>query len=349
MGCGSIAGVGLPIRVALDAMGGDSAPASAVAGAIQAARAWGYHVQLVGQPVAIHAELERRDARGLEALLQVVDAPEVVAMHEHPAAAVRGKRQSSLAVGLTLVRSGEADAFVSAGNTGAVLATALMTLRRIDGLASERPALAAIVPTLADPSVVLDVGANVDCRPEWLAQFAMMGSIYAEAALGRANPSVATLSIGEEEDKGNALLAEAVPLIRKQPIRYLGHVEGKDVTVGVADVVVTDGFSGNVFLKTAEGVAATVIELLRRELSATATRKLLAAGLRPAFRAVRRRMSYEEYGGVPLLGVGGVCIVAHGRSTDYAIANAIRAGARCAELGLVDRIADGIRGARAQQ
>jgi phosphate acyltransferase len=181
------------------------------------------------------------------------------------------------------------------------------------------------------------VGANVDCKPEWLAQFALMGSIYAEV-LGKTRPSVATLSNGEEEGKGNALLAEAVPLIKTLPINYIGNTEGNHITDGSVDVVVVDGFAGNVFLKGAEGVVSTMTELIRQELTSRPWRAVLAVGLRPAFRAIRRRLSYEEYGGVPLLGVNGVCIVAHGRSTPLAIQNAIRAGAQCVELKLIERI-----------
>jgi glycerol-3-phosphate acyltransferase PlsX len=243
-----------------------------------------------------------------------------------------------MAVGVDLVKKGAADAFVSAGNTGGVLATALLGLRRIEGITSERPALAAQVPTLKRACVLLDIGANVDVKPEWLAQFALMGSIYAEIALGRESPTVATLSNGEEEGKGNAVLSEAIPLIRTMPIRYVGNVEGKDVTAGAVDVVVVDGFAGNILLKGAEGVVATMTELIRQELTRNPFRALLALGLRPAFRSIRKRLSYEEVGGVPLLGVNGVCIVAHGRSTPYAIQNAIREAARCVELRLVDQI-----------
>jgi phosphate acyltransferase len=271
-------------------------------------------------------------------LLHIVHAPEVIEMGEHPAAAVRSKRHSSMAVGIDLVKKGGADAFVSAGNTGGVLATALLGLRRIEGITSERPALAAQVPTLKGASVLLDIGANADVKPEWLAQFALMGSIYAEIALGRQRPSVATLSNGEEEGKGNAVLTEAVPLIRALPLNYVGNVEGNDVTAGRVDVVVVDGFAGNIFLKGAEGAVATMTELIRKELTRNPLRALLALGLRPAFRSIRRRLSYEEVGGVPLLGVNGVCIVAHGRSTPYALQNAIRAGAQCVELRLVERI-----------
>ena len=333
------------VRIALDAMGGDHAPAAPVAGAVRAARAWGYEIQLVGREAEVRTALRQQgDLTGVEHLLQIVHAPEVIEMSEHPAAAVRSKRHSSMATGVDLVKRRGADAFVSAGNTGGVLATALLGLRRIEGITSERPALAAQIPTLKGTSIMLDVGANVDVKPEWLAQFALMGSIYAEIALGKQRPSVATLSVGEEEGKGNSTLNEAIPLIRALPIRYVGNVEGKDVTAGAVDVIVVDGFAGNIFLKGGEGVVSTMTEMLRQELTRNPLRAALAAGLRPAFRALRRRLSYEEYGGVPLLGVNGVCIVAHGRSTPYAMQNAIRAGAQCVELRLVERIRDRLAG-----
>jgi phosphate acyltransferase len=327
------------VRIALDAMGGDHAPLAPVAGAVRAARTWGYEIQLVGRESDVRAALRQQgDLTGIESLIEIVHAPDVIEMGDHPASAVRSKRHSSMATAVDLVKKGAADCFVSAGNTGGVLASALLGLRRIEGITSERPALAAQLPTLKGMCVLLDAGANVDVRPEWLAQFALMGSIYAEIALGRQRPSVATLSNGEEEGKGNALLAEAVPLIRALPINYVGNIEGKDVTAGRVDVVVVDGFAGNIFLKGAEGVVATMTELMRQELTRNPLRMALAAGLRPAFRAIRRRLSYEEYGGVPLLGVNGVCIVAHGRSTPLAMQNAIRAGVQCVELRLVDKI-----------
>jgi glycerol-3-phosphate acyltransferase PlsX len=335
------------VRIALDAMGGDLAPDAAVAGAVQAARAWGYEIQLVGREADVRASLRKQgDLTGIEDRLEIVHAAEVIEMGEHPANAVRSKRQSSMAVGVDLVKKGASECFVSAGNTGGVLATALLGLRRIEGITSERPALAAQMPTTHGTCVLLDVGANADAKPEWLAQFALMGSIYAEV-LGKTKPSVATLSNGEEEGKGNAVLNAAVPLIRALPINYIGNVEGKDVTAGVADVVVVDGFAGNIFLKGAEGVVATMTDMIRQELTRNPLRAALALGLRPAFRAIRRRLSYEEYGGVPLLGVNGVCIVAHGRSTPLAMRNAIRAGAQCVELKLVERIRDRVATASA--
>jgi len=329
------------VRIALDAMGGDHAPLAPVAGAVRAARQWGYEIQLVGREVEVRATLQQQgDLTGIGHLLQIVHAPEVIEMSEHPATAVRSKRQSSMARAVDLVKSGGADCFVSAGNTGGVLATALLGLRRIEGITTERPALAAQLPTLKGTTILLDAGANVDVKPEWLAQFALMGSIYAEIALGKQRPSVATLSNGEEEGKGNAVLSDAIPLIRALPINYVGNVEGKDVTAGAVDVVVVDGFAGNIFLKGAEGVVATMTEMIRQELTRNPFRAVLALGLRPAFRSIRRRLSYEEYGGVPLLGVNGVCIVAHGRSTPLAMQNAIRAGARCVELRLIEKIRD---------
>ncbi len=316
-------------------MGGDYAPLAPVAGAVRAARQWGYEIQLVGREVEVRQALQQQgDLSGIGHLLHIVHAPEVIEMSEHPATAVRSKRHSSMAKAVDLVKSGGADCFVSAGNTGGVLATALLGLRRIEGITTERPALAAQLPTLKGMTILLDAGANVDVKPDWLAQFALMGSIYAEIALGKQRPSVATLSNGEEEGKGNATLAEAIPLIRALPINYVGNIEGKDVTAGAV------GFAGNIFLKGAEGVVTTMTEMIRQELTRNPFRMLLAAGLRPAFRSIRRRLSYEEYGGVPLLGVNGVCIVAHGRSTPLAMQNAIRAGARCVELRLIEKIRD---------
>jgi phosphate acyltransferase len=329
------------VRIALDAMGGDLAPHAPVAAAVQAARQWRYEIVLIGRQTEVREVLAGQgDLAEVAELITIVHAPEVIEMGEHPASAVRSKRQSSMATGIDLVKRGNADAFVSAGNTGGVLATALLGLRRIEGITSERPALTALIPTLNGSCVVLDVGANVDAKPEWLAQFALMGSLYAEIVLGRSSPSVATLSNGGEEGKGTALLAAAVPLIEAMPVRYIGNVEGNDITAGAADVVVVDGFAGNVFLKGAEGVVATMTELIRRELTRNPLSSLLALGLRPSFRKVRQRLSYEEVGGVPLLGVNGVCIVAHGRSTPYAIKNAVHQAARCVELRLVDRIRD---------
>src|SRR5260370_648063 len=262
-------------RSALDAMGGDHARLAPVAGAVRAARAWGYEIELVGRESEVRAAVRQQgDLTGVEHLLQIVHAPEVIEMSEHPVSAVRSKRHSSMATGIELVKSGGADAFVSAGNTGGVLATALLGLRRIEGITSERPALAAQVPTLKGPCVLLDIGANVDVKPEWLAQFALMGSIYAEVALGRKRPSVATLSNGEEEGKGNAVLSEALPLLRALPIHYVGNVEGSDVTAGAVDPVGVAAGCGRVrrgaerFARRAAHPAAPATDRLARAAAA---------------------------------------------------------------------------------
>src|SRR5260370_32052223 len=261
------------VRIALDAMGGDYAPRAPVAGAVRAARQWGYESQFVGREVGVRATLQQQaSVAGIGHLLAIVNAPEVIEMSEHPAAAVRSKRQSSMARAVDLVNSGGADCFVSAGNTGGVLATALLGLRRIEGITTERPALAAQLPTLKGTTILLDAGANVDVKPEWLAQFALMGSIYAEIALGKQRPSVATLSNGEEEGKGNAVLSEAIPLIRALPLNYVGNVEGKDVTAGAVEVGVLDGFAGDILLKGAVGVVARRHERRRHELTRTPVR-----------------------------------------------------------------------------
>jgi glycerol-3-phosphate acyltransferase PlsX len=262
-------------------------------------------------------------------------------MAEHPVAAVRSKRRSSIVVGVKLVGDGEADAFVTAGNTGAAMAAALLGLKRIEGI--DRPALATPFPTTAGrPCLLLDVGANADARPHNLVQFAMMGAIYAEQVLGLTSPRVALLSIGEEEGKGNLLVQEAHRQLRNAPIRFIGNVEGKDIPAGLADVIVTDGFTGNVLIKFAEGVGSTVLSTIRAEIRANPLTTLLGLGLMPAFRRVRSRMDYAEYGGAPLLGVNGVCIVAHGRSNPRAIRNAIRVAGEAVRGSLVERIREGL-------
>ncbi len=328
------------MRIALDAMGGDHAPAETVLGAVQAARELGIEVSLVGRRAAIEPLLAAQNVAGLE--LSIVDAPDVIEMDEHAAAAVRGKRGSSLVVGLDLVRDGRADAFVSAGNTGAAMAAAYFELGRIKGI--ERPALGAVLPTARGRTLVIDVGANADPRPSHLVQFARMGAIYMEEVLGVRDPSVGLLSNGEEAEKGNKLVQETYPLLQASGLRFRGNVEGRDVPAGTVDVVVCDGFTGNVLLKTAEGVVELLMGTIRRELSSSLLSKLFAAGLLPAFRRIRARLDYEEYGGVPLLGVNGPVIIAHGRSRAKAIKNALRVANTAAEGRLVERIAAGVGG-----
>jgi glycerol-3-phosphate acyltransferase PlsX len=317
-------------------MGGDHAPPETVAGAVAAARNLGLEVMLVGRPAEVERELARHQTDGLS--LSVVGAQDVIGMDEHPAEAARARTDSSMVVGTRLVQRGEAAAFVSAGNTGAVLAAALLHLRRIPGV--ERPALAVIMPSQQGPVCLIDGGANVDARPAWLAQYGLMGSIYMERVFGIERPRVATLSIGEEAAKGNQAVLAAQPLLRQLPIDYIGNVEGKDITAGLAHVVVCDGFVGNVALKVAEGVAGFVTGALRAEIKASPISMLGGLLLRPSFARLRRRLDYAEYGGAPLLGVGGVCIVAHGRSNARAIESALRVAARAAERDIVGIIAN---------
>ncbi|MBI4492387.1 MAG: phosphate acyltransferase PlsX [Chloroflexi bacterium] len=327
------------MRIALDAMGGDHAPAVTVAGAVAAARNLGLEVLLVGRLAEVEAELAKHHTQGLS--LSVVPASQVVEMAEHPAEAVRGKPDASIVVGLKLVQQSRAQAFVSAGNTGAGMAAALLQLKRISGI--ERPALGVVLPSQRGPVCLIDGGANVDVRPPWLAQFGLMGSIYMERVFGLQRPRVATLSIGEETTKGNQLVLAAQPLLRELPINYVGNVEGKDIPAGLADVVVCDGFVGNVALKLAEGVASMIVSILREEIKAGLLSSLAGLLLRPVFQRVRRRIDYAEYGGAPLLGVNGVCIIAHGRSNARAIESALRVAARAAEQDLVGHISRGLQ------
>ncbi len=326
------------VRIALDAMGGDHAPSVVVEGAVAAAREFRVEVLLVGPQDTVRAELAKHDVSGLS--LPIVHAEEVVGMQEHAATALRQKRRSSIAVGIKMVHDGEADAFVSAGNSGAVMASALFGLGRIQGI--DRPALGTVFPTTTGKCFVIDAGANVDCKAEYLQQFAIMGSAYMERVLGIPDPRVALLSNGEEETKGNALVLESIPLLKSAPVNFVGNVEGKDIPNGGADVVVTDGFAGNVVIKLSEGLATALFDIIRAELTAGFTSKLAAALLKPAFRRVRRRLDYAEYGGAPLLGVKGVAIIAHGRSNALAIKNAVRVARQAVDQELVDAIKTGV-------
>ena len=323
------------MRIALDAMGGDYAPDVTVEAAVTAARLHRYAIALVGPKDTVEAELRRHGERPAE--LTVCHAPDVVAMGEHPATAVRQQPQSSIAVGVDLVRRREADAFVSMGNTGAVMAYALLKLGRLRGI--ERPALSALFPTRSGVCLVLDVGANADCRPTYLLQFGQMGAIYAEHVLGIPSPRVGLLNIGEEEGKGNQLAQETYRLLKNSGLRFVGNVEAKDIPRGLADVVVTDGFSGNVALKMAEGVGDELFSMLREALTARWYYKLAAGLLRPAFRSVAKRIDYSEYGGVPLLGANGLVLIGHGRSNAYAVQRALVVAAQAVEAQVVDKIA----------
>jgi glycerol-3-phosphate acyltransferase PlsX len=323
--------------IALDGMGGDHAPDVVVEGAVMAARELGTRILLVGPQRELEAKLGK-DAASLP--IEVVNATQVIEMDEHPANAVRQKPDSSMVVGVRLVREGRAQGFVSAGNTGAVMAAGLFELRRIKGV--DRPALSAVFPTRQRGALVIDVGANADCKPEYLAQFGLMGSVYMQSVFGVKQPKVGLLSIGEEETKGNALVLAAHPLLRALPINFIGNVEGKEIPAGDVDVVVCDGFTGNVVLKLSEGLASTITGLIREEINASLISKIFAAGVLPAFRRVRKRLDYAEYGGAPLLGLNGVCIVAHGRSTALAIKNAVRAASQAVQGDVVGAISRGL-------
>jgi phosphate acyltransferase len=325
------------LPIALDAMGGDFAPAAAVEGALEARRRFQIPVLLVGDEVTIEAELARLGApKGLP----IVHAAETIGMDEHAATAVRRRRDSSMHVCCRLVKEGRAAAAVSAGNSGAFFGVAMFTLGRIAGV--DRPALATIFPTTGAPVLLLDVGANTEVKPQHLVQFAVMGSIYMERVLRRTRPAVALLSNGEEEEKGPLVVQEAHQRLKLTSLNFSGNIEGKDVPRGKADVIVCDGFAGNVLIKTAEGVGETLLDLVRAELTSSRINKLLAAGLRPAFRRVRAKLDYAEYGGAPLLGVQGVAIIAHGRSNANAIANAVRVAREAVANGVVKAIQDGV-------
>ncbi len=321
------------IDIVLDAMGSDKAPDPEIRGAIQACRQFPVHVHLVGPQDRIEPVLLAY-LQGEDLPISIVHASEVIGMDEKAAAAVRSKKDSSMRVGLRLVREGKARGFVTAGNTGAAMATAKMVLGTLQGV--DRPALATILPTATGiPCTLLDAGANVDSEPHNLVQFAIMGQIYARNVLGIAKPRVGLLSIGEEDGKGNALSRETLPLLRALQgdhlYHFLGNVEGRDLTNGAADVVVCDGFVGNVALKAIEGLGRLVSDSLRQTLKSTITSQVGALLSRKAFKNFKKRLDYSEYGGAPLLGVRGACIIGHGSSNENAIYNAIRVATQFAE------------------
>lgn len=328
------------MRIAVDAMGGDHAPGVVVEGAVQAARDLGLEVILVGREDAVRAELAKYDTTGLA--LVVHHASEVIEMGEHPAAAVKAKKDASMVVGMDLVRQHEADAFYTAGNSGGALAAALFRLGRLRGI--QRPALSSIFPSQTPQGNVflLDIGVNADCKPEYLMQFAIMGSVYAERVLGVSKPRVAIVSNGEEEGKGNQLVQDTTPLLRASGLNFVGNAEGKDIPWGLADVVVTDGFTGNVILKLAEGVSKFLLDLIKEEITRNSLTKVGALLAKPAFNEVRRRLDYREYGGAPLLGVDGIVLIGHGRSDALAIRNGIRMAAQMVENGILDAIKQGM-------
>ncbi|MGQ9627728.1 MAG: phosphate acyltransferase PlsX [Anaerolineae bacterium] len=326
------------VKIALDAMGGDHAPKEVVAGGVLAARELGLEVILVGQREMVEKELARHDAIGLP--LSIVHASQVIEMADKPAEAAREKKDSSINVGIELVKSGEAAAFVSAGNSGGVLAASLFQLGRIPGI--RRPAISTVYPTLRGRCFILDIGANTDCKPEYLLQFAIMGNAYARNVLGISEPRVSIVSTGEEEGKGNDLVKETFPLLKASGLNFIGNVEGKDVPLGLADVVVTDGFTGNVIIKLSQGVAKMLLGTMEEEIRKRPQAILGALLARSALRAAQKKLDYTEYGGGALLGVQGIVIIAHGRSNAKAIKNAVRVSAQAVESNLLQIIEEAV-------
>jgi len=326
------------MKIAVDAMGGDHAPAEVVRGAVHASREFHLPIVLVGREERIREELRRAGAGADE--LEVENATEAVEMQDAPGVALRKKKDSSIRVGLNLVADGKASSFVSAGNSGAVMAGALMILRKIRGV--DRPAIAATIPTPTGPIVLIDAGANVGCKPVHLLQFGCMGEAYARKILGIPRPRVGVLSIGEEETKGTDLTRETAALFRKTGLAFVGNVEGRDFFVGKADVFVCDGFVGNVVLKTMEGMATALVDFLKEEILKSQMAKvgaLLAGG---AIRRVKTRLDYAEYGGAPLLGVKGGVVICHGLSDARAMKNAIRSAGSLHQCGVEEEIARAI-------
>ncbi len=321
------------MKIAVDAMGGDHAPAEVIRGAVHAFRENGLPIVLVGKEDLIRAELRRLGGEGIE----VQHASDVVEMQDVPGVAIRKKKDSSLRVGLNLVAEGKASSFVSAGNSGAVMAGALMVLKKIRGV--DRPAITATIPTPTGPIVLIDAGANVECKPYHLVQFGCMGDAYARKILGISRPRVGIVSIGEEDSKGTDLTRETSSLFRKTNLFFVGNLEGRDFFAGKADVFVCDGFVGNIVLKTMEGMATALLDFLREEILKSQMAKVGAVLAGGAIRRVKKRLDYAEYGGAPLLGVKGGVVICHGLSDARAMKNAIRAAGSLHRHGVEEEIA----------
>jgi glycerol-3-phosphate acyltransferase PlsX len=331
-------------RVALDVMGGDHAPVEIVAGGVQAARESGAGIILVGPEETIRTELARHDISGLDVTIEHTD--EYVRMDEHPAEAVRARQRNTITVCMELIRDGRAGAMVSAGNSGAVVAASLFTLKRIASVS--RPALGAVLPTATGrPTLLLDVGATTDSKPNFLAQFALMGTAYMKSAFGVENPLVGLLANGEEEGKGDQLVQEAHVVIRQLAdqgaINFFGNVEGRDIPAGNVDVIVCDGFVGNVALKLSEGLSRMLLGIIKQAITSNPVSTVGGLLVRGSLNGVRSRLDPDEYGGAPLLGVRGVAIVAHGSSHAKAIKNAIRVARQAASQQLPERITEGLQ------
>jgi glycerol-3-phosphate acyltransferase PlsX len=340
------------MRIVVDAMGGDHAPGVVVDGAVQAARDFGIEIILVGRQDAIQAELVKYNTSGLS--IRVVHAAEVIEMHEHTMA-VKEKKDNSMSVGMRLIKQGEADAFVTEGNTGGALAAALFTLGRIRGI--DRPALCSVFPASATPAVLIDIGANADPKPENLVQNALMGSLYAEHVLGIRQPRVGIVSNGEEEDKGSLLVRDTYRLLKSVPLNFVGNLEGRDIPRGRADVILTDGFTGNVIVKYTEGIVSFLLKFVRRQITAGPLARLglvlmipgvilMIPGvllLLPNLRHLRKRVDHRELGAALLAGIDGNVLVGHGSSDAYAVRNSIRTAMRVIDGRIVERIKEGLK------
>ncbi len=328
-------------RIALDAMGGDLAPAATVAGALEAERSERIKALLVGDAEQIREQL--RAAKADPEDWQIEHAPDVIGMDEHPVAALRGRKTTSIRRAADLLKAGDVDGVVTMGNTGAATAAGVLVVGRAAG--ASRPALAGLLPSVNSPVLVLDVGANAEAKPRHLLEFAVMGAAYHQHILGTSHPTVGILSIGEERAKGNALVLEAAELLTEAPsLRFSGHIEPKDIMRGAAHVVVCDGFTGNVLIKTMEATGEYVLSEFRHAVRRRRLAKLGALLMLPALRDLRRRMDYAEYGGVPMLGINGTIIIGHGRSNARAVTNALRVAERAVRERLVGTIEEGLAG-----
>ncbi|MDD3904930.1 MAG: phosphate acyltransferase PlsX [Candidatus Omnitrophica bacterium] len=324
------------MKIVIDAMGSDMAPAVEVEGAIQAVEEFGYDLVLIGDEALIKAELDKRG--GGRGKISIVHSPERIEMNEPAALSVRRKRKSSIVMGLEMLKRDEADGFVSAGNTGAVVCAATLSLRLLPGI--ERPGIAICIPTLKGTSVITDVGANIDPKPLHLLQYGIMADAYSRYILHKPNPTVGLLNVGEEESKGTDFIKETHTLLSESKLNFIGNIEGRDIYAGTADIILCDGFVGNVILKVSESVVDTIVKLLKKEIKANVIATLGAALAASAFNGLKKKMDYSEYGGAPLLGVDGRCIISHGSSNPKAIKNAIKVAGEFMTLGVNKHIVE---------
>jgi phosphate acyltransferase len=329
----------IPMRIVVDAMGSDDCPVPDVAGGVLAARELGSTIIFVGDEKRIKAELSKHDTASLK--IEVVHAPEAVTMTDKPSIVAKSKRNSSMHVGMNLVKNGQADGFITAGNTGAAHVIAMLfTLHRIPGV--RRPALSSIVRIGGKTVILLDVGANPDSKVEWMTQFAIMGEVYARKALGLAKPRIGILSNGEEEGKGTKLIHETTDVLKTLPVNFVGNIEPSEIFEDHADVIVSDGFVGNILIKSLEGATSLLVQRIRTEIESSPISKFGGALVRPALRRIRKEIDPNEIGGAPLLGVNGVVIIGHGSSNDIGIKNCVRQAEAAVSGGLIDAIREGL-------